>query len=242
MSTSAGPSPALTRPAPERGATDHTLRVPAIAANLLPREIVDSRRDRKVRRVVLAALAAFVAVLVAWYGLMSYQTSAARKTLASAEQDSQTTLRQQRAFADVIGVRAQSAVITGQLTALLATDLRWPALLTAVAQVAPAGVELTGVTGALTPTTGVAVGAAVIQLPNTSGARPVGTLTITGLALSAPAVAAYVDAVGKVKGLGNPMLGDMVLEDGQLKFSVRLDITSGAVGGGRYPATGSGGN
>jgi Tfp pilus assembly protein PilN len=237
MSTPTGSSPALTLPPPELATADRTLRVPAIAANLLPIEIVDSRRERKVRRVVLAALAAFVAVLVAWYGLMSYQTAAARTTLTNAEADSQSVLRQQRAFADVVSVQAESGAITSQLAALLATDLQWPRVLAAVAQAAPAGVVLTDVSGALASTTDAAAGVTVIQLPNTSGERPVGTLTVAGLASSAPAVAAYVDALAKIKGLGNPLLGDVTLKEGKLKFTVQLDLTSGALGG-RYSAAG----
>jgi Tfp pilus assembly protein PilN len=215
------------------------LRVPAIAANLLPVEIVEGRRDRKVRRVVLAALAAFVAVLVAWYGLMTYQTAGARTTLTGVEDDSQGVLRQQRAFADVVSVQAQSKVISSQLAVLLATDLQWPRLLAAVTQSAPAEIALTGVSGALTPKT-EAAGPAVIQLPNTSGERKVGTLTVTGLAQTALAVAAYVDALGKIKGLGDPLLGDVTAHDGQLHFTVLVDITASSLGG-RYSAAGAAG-
>jgi hypothetical protein len=58
-------------------------------------------------------------------------------------------------------------------------------------------------------------------------------------------VAAYVDALGKIKGLGNPLLGDMTRQEGLLRFTVRLDLTSAGLGGSRYSSgggTGSGGN
>jgi hypothetical protein len=244
MSTPTAPPSTLPLPPAELAAAAvRALRVPAITANLLPVEIVESRRERKVRRVVLAALGAFVAVLVAWYGLMSYQTATARTALTAVQDDSQAVLRQQRAFADVVSVQAESKVISSQLAVLLATDLQWPRLLAAVTHAAPAGVALTGLSGTLAPTTDTA-GPTVIQLPNTSGERPVGTLTASGLAPTALAVAAYVDALGKIKGLGNPLLGGVTRQDGRLHFTVQVDITSSALGG-RYPGgggTGPGGN
>jgi type IV pilus assembly protein PilN len=239
MSTPTGPPTVLTQAPPVdlAVAAQRALRVPAIAASLLPREIVEGRRDRRVRRTVLAGLAAFTAVLVAWYGLMTYQTSAAARMLADAEADSQAVVHQQRVFGDVVRVQAESQVITGQLAALLATDLQWPRLFGALTQAAPPGVQLTGLSGGLTVTTDGAV-SATVQLPNTSGERSVGTLTVTGTALTGPSVAAYLDALGKIKGLANPMLAGMVRQDGRLNFSVQLNITTGATGG-RYSAAGA---
>ncbi|HVQ89814.1 MAG TPA: hypothetical protein VMU51_02150 [Mycobacteriales bacterium] len=219
------------------------LRIPMIAADLLPLEVVESRRDRRVRGVVLVALASFVAVLVAWYALSAYQTSQARAALATAQQSGDAMLRQQRVYSEVVKVQAESAVITVQLASLLANDLQWSRLLDKVVASRPVGVTLTGVTGALTPTV-QAAGSAAIVLPDTTGERQVGTLTISGSAPDTVTVAAYVDALGKVKGLGNPLLGGVTSQSGKLtlQFTVQLDITSGALGG-RYQATsGSGGN
>jgi Tfp pilus assembly protein PilN len=241
MSTPTAAASTQARPPAELAAPGRPLRVPAIAANLLPVEIVESRRERKVRRVVLAALAAFVVVLVAWYGLTTYQTAAARTTLTAVEEDSQAVLRQQRVFADVVSVQGQSKVISSQLAVLLATDLQWPRLLAAVTRSGPAEIALTGVSGRLVPKTDVAA-RTVVQLPNTSGERKVGTLTISGLARTPVAVAAYVDALGKIKGLGDPLLGGVTAQDGQLHFTVEVDITSSALGGRYSAAAGSGGN
>lgn len=228
------PTAVILLPPESAAAAERALRVPAIAANLLPLEIVESRRDRKVRRVVAAAIAAFLAVLAAWFGLTSYQTSEARSAVTAAQDNGQALLRQQRSFAEVVSVQAESQAIASQLSGLLATDLRWSRLLTAVAQVAPPGVALTGVTGALT-SPAEAADAAAVRLPDTTGEKSVGSLTINGTAPDPFAVAAYLDALGKIKGLGNPQLDGATVVEGELRFSVRLDITSGALGG-RYPA------
>jgi Tfp pilus assembly protein PilN len=220
--------------------TDRSLRIPPIMANLLPLEIVDARRDRRMRRVVLAALASFVAVLVAWYALSAYQTRHARQTLAAAQQSGEAVLRQQRAFAEVVDVQAESKLITTQLAALLGTDLQWAKLLGAVESSAPAGVALTGMTGSITPTADAAAATAV-TLPNTTGLKAVGSLTVSGSATSQATIAAYVDALARITGLGNPLLSGVTTQNGQLQFSVRLDITSAALGGRYAISTGSAG-
>ena len=223
--------------------TERAPRMLSIAANLLPAEIVESRRGRKVRRAVLSALIVFAFLLSAWYGHARYQTSIARSDLTAAETDSEHVLRQQRDFAEVTSTQAGSKAIRTQLAALLADDLRWSSVLSAVRQQAPNGVAVTGVSGALAEKSGVAGGngSTAAQLPNTSGQKPIGTLTVTGLATSKAVVATYADALAKIPGLGNPLLGSVNLEDGALRFTVRLEITSSALGG-RYTSTGDNGS
>jgi hypothetical protein len=221
--------------------TEGPTRTLSITVNLLPPEIAESRRVRRVRRVVLSALAVVVALLAGWYGLASYQTVQARRGLDSAESDVQRLQRQQNAFADLIGVQRESQTIRTQLSALLASDLRWSGILTAVQNAAPAGVRLTNVAGALTPAAGsggaTGGGPAGAQLPNTTGRRLVGSLTVTGTAGNKAMVAEYVDRLGKVPGLGNPFLASSMPEDTAERFTVRLDITDATLGG-HYPSGG----
>lgn len=226
--------------------SDRTLRLLPIAADLLPPEIVDARRARKVRRLVLTGLLLFTLLIGAWYAAVRYQTATARESLAIAQSDAQRVLHQQRAFGEVVEVRAESREITTQLAELLATDLRWSRLVGAVQRAAPSGVALTGLSGTVTAGAEAArpsASAAAGQLPNTTGEQPVGTLTVSGTAGSKAAVAAYVDALAKIAGLGNPLVGGVTLEDGVLEFTVQLDITEGALGG-RHASggAGSGGN
>jgi hypothetical protein len=229
----------------EPAATGRAPRPLSIAANLLPAEIVDARRGRKLKRLVLSALLMFAVLLAGWDVQASYRTSAARSVLTGAEDTAERLLGQQRAFADVVSIQAESNAIRTQLGALLADDLQWSRLLAAVQGAAPGGVLLTGVTAALTPgTAGGAVASQAGQLPDTTGKKLIGTLTVSGSAASKAQVAAYVDALAKVPGLGNPLLGSANVRDGALQFSVRLDITAAALAGRYTPkgTTGSGGN
>ncbi len=216
-------------------------RVPPTAANLLPVEIIESRRLRKVRRIVLSALVAFALLLGAWFGQARYQTSEARQSLSVAQSDVQRLTRQQQAFATVVAVQAESQAIRKQLAVLLANDLRWARLFSSLRKAAPADVRITAAYGSLASgATGAASGggAAVPQLPGASGEKLIGTFTVTGSGATKPAVAAYVDALETVPGLANPLLGDANEQDGAVQFTVQLDITNAALGGRYTPKSG----
>jgi Tfp pilus assembly protein PilN len=214
------------------------LRIPAISANLIPGEIVEARRVRKIKRVVLSALAGVVVLLAAWYGVSYYQTSMARGDLSRAEQRAEALRREQKAFDELVRTQAESQAIRAQLSVLLANDLQWAGLVTAVRAAAPAGVEIIGLTCSVAQTGGQPARNAGGELPN-RGAEPViGTVTVTGLASSKPSVAAYVDALGTVAGLANPLLNSATQEGSRVRFTVDLNITRAALGGRFTPKAG----
>jgi Tfp pilus assembly protein PilN len=205
------------------------MRILPIAANLLPTEIVASRHGRRLRRAVIAALAGVVALLAAWYGLAVYQTGTARDGLATAQDTEQGLVRQQQSYTDLVETQARSKAIAAELASLMASDLRWSRLLSALQAAAPTGVSVTGVTGALD--TNDSTGTAAKAVPGRSTTDVLGTLTVTGTAPTRAAVAAYVDALAKVRGLANPLVGSATLENNVVQYSVRLDITKPSLGG-----------
>jgi hypothetical protein len=222
---------------PESAAPAETpSRTLSITVNLLPPEVVEARHVGTVRRIVLSALVVVVALLTGWYGVASYQTAAARGSLSSAESDVRRLERQQRDFADLVGIQKESQTIRNELSTLLASDLQWSAVLAAVQGAAPAGVQITNVAGALTSAgNGTGGGSTGPQLPNTTGRRLIGSLTLTGTASNKAAVAEYVNKLAAVPALGNPFIASSMPQDKVERFTVRLDITDSALGG-RYPS------
>jgi hypothetical protein len=186
------------------------LRIPPFSANLLPVEIVEARRVRKVKRVVVSALAGFVAVLVAWYAVAYYQTSAARSNLHEAESRTGTLRQQQKAFDELVKAQAESKAINTELSVLLGNDLQWAGLIAATRGAAPSGVQITGVAGTVAGTGVRTAQGAGATLPNSVPDKLVGTLTVTGTGTTKAVVASYIDAVAKVTGLANPMLSSAV--------------------------------
>ena len=214
-------------PPPER-----LLRNLSIAANLLPAEIVQTRRSRQARRSVISALVVFVVLLSAWYGATAYQTAAARTELSSVEGDVQRLTQNQNKFKDLVGVQAESRGINSQLRAVLATDLPMPALVGDVQNAAPSGIRVNTISVLLTSSHGNTP-----TLPTLTKDRIVGTLSVAGAGRDKATVAAYVDALSEIPGLANAVLGSANLQNGQVDFTVHLDITSCRLGG-RYTKAG----
>jgi hypothetical protein len=201
-------------------------RIPAVAANLLPVEIVEQRRGRRARRVALGSLVVIAILTTAWYGQARFQTAVVQESLRYTEDDTQRVVRQQRDFADLVATRAESQAIEGRLSGLLASDLQWSRLLFAIRLHAPRGVVVTGVVGALSDDTAAVEAAAA----RTAGAV-IGKLTVNGVGASQGVVATYVDRLGGIAGLGNPLLNSATVVENQVVFSVLLEINTSALGG-----------
>ncbi|MBT8224469.1 MAG: hypothetical protein KJO75_03035 [Dactylosporangium sp.] len=224
-------------PAETKAGADPALRIPAVVANLLPTEVLDLRRQRAVRRTVLAVLAGVIVLVAAWYGHARYSTAVARDHFDQAQEITQRLTEQQRAFSDVIEAQSESQMITRQLAEVLADDLPWSGLVRALQAAAPDGVLVTGAFGTLLSSTETSAGGPTGQLPSAGQDRQIGTLTVTASGGDENASAAYVDALGGVPGLANPFLGDATRQDGRVQFTVRLDITSAALGGRYAPSS-----
>ncbi len=211
-------------------APERTRRLLPIAADLLPVEIVDSRRARKARRSMLAGIAALVVVLSGWYGYAVYQTSVARVGLTGAEADVSRVQKRQDQFAALVRVQTETGTIRGQLSSLMTDDLPWSSLIGPALGDATGGVKIEEITGALVEAAATTPAGAV-QLPNTTGHKLVGQLTVKGFAPNKDGVAGYVDALARVPGLGNPYVTDATPHDGVVEFTVQLDVTDSVLGG-----------
>jgi hypothetical protein len=212
-------------------APDWTRRFIPITADLLPTEIVESRRARKVRRSVLAGLVALLVVLTGWYGFAVYQTSAARGDLNSANADITRLKSRQDQFRPLVQAQTEKSAIDGQLSALMATDLSWSALVGPALADGAGLVEIDDVTGALTDPKNVNPG--LVTLPNTTGRKLIGKFTVKGAATTKDDVARYVDALARVPGLGNPFVSNATPDEttGKVDYTIQLDVTDAALGG-----------
>jgi Tfp pilus assembly protein PilN len=207
-----------------------------ISADLMPPEIVNDRRDRKVRALVIVAVAAFTALLVGFYAITRYQTTLAEEDLANAQSEVTTLTQKQKDFKELTETKSASKKITDQLKVLLANDLQWGPLLTAIRGIAPDGVLVTGATAS------IAAGdmqANPNNLPKTYKDKQVGTLTLVGTSADKAKVAAFSEALGKVKGLGDPLVTNVAVSEDGFRYGIQVDITSAALGGRYTPASAS---
>jgi hypothetical protein len=211
---------------------ENPLRPVLIAADLLPQEILEGRRGRVVRRVVIAMFVFFVVGLGGWYGWETYQAGLARAELALVEDDVLRLQRQQTGYAEVVKARADSDAIRAQLEVLLARDLRWSRLLGTVDSLGTDGIRTDTITATLTEPESTPGGEAGQPPPAPTGDEPIGTLVITGTGESAEQVAGYADALASATGVANPLLNSATPVSGnKVQFTLHFDITAKALGG-----------
>jgi Tfp pilus assembly protein PilN len=233
-------------PAPEPTyATTGPARVVVIRADLLPEELIASRRLIGLKRNVALALVALLVLLVAWYAFSVWSTSKAKHDLGGIEQKAAQLQHQQAAYTPLVTAQSESAQISTALQKVMAGDLQWKNMLGVLRNSATHGITVDSIDATMTSGAagaGAAAGNAGLGVLNQSGKQQVGTLTITGTAPDKNTVAAYVDTLAKVTGLAAPFPASLTDAGGSFSFSVSVIITSDALGG-RYapPAANTGG-
>ncbi len=205
-------------------------RLLSITANLLPDEVVAARRARGVRTRVLIALTVIVGLLTGWYALSFVQLNNARNDRDAAIAEKAVLQERQKDYADVVDIQRESKAISGRLTALMATDLRWANLLTTLRTAGNGAVQINGVSGQLAATAGGAASAGTVKLPGIT-TDVIGSITVTGTCPDKDAVAQYVEALSKLDQFTNVYLTSVNTDDKKVQFSARLDITKKALGG-----------
>jgi hypothetical protein len=217
------------------------LRVLTISARLLPEEIVAARRARRTRGWVLVIVFLVAVLLGAWYADALRQKSTADDDLRGIAIEAAALQRSQNNdYADVVQVQGDTTTIDKQLTTLMAHDLPWATLLETVTSTGTAaGVEVTGITASLTAAGNNGAAAATTgatELPSTSGAATIGTVTVTGTAPDKTSVAKFVDRLAALATVANPFLTSATETKTGVDYSLQLDITNKALCG-RFTTT-----
>jgi Tfp pilus assembly protein PilN len=235
MSVLAPPESAAPAPEPA-AAVSASRRIVAIRADLVPEELVLTRRIRELKRRIMIGLAGLLVVLIVWYAVSGLGTSSARDDLSSAQQSTTDLHRQQAKFAPVVSAQAQATQISSSLQQLMVGDVRWESLLARIRASAKNGVVVANIDASMA----AIVDGTGLSVLNQTGKQAVGTLTISGTAKDQNAVAAYVEALGKVKGLAAPFPANVSNFDQAYAYSISVIITADALGG-RYVPTKTGG-
>ena len=230
---------------PPPSAPDAPMRYATIRANLLPDELIATRRVSVLKRRIAIGLAGLLVLLILGYGVSWWQTSSSHDGLAAAQRDTTALLNKQNSYTPLVDAQNQSATIQTALRKLMVGDLSWTDMIAVLAKSAGGGVLISQISGQLTA--GAAAGAAPTSggfgVLNETGKQAVGSITLTGTAPDKNAVAAFVDKLSVVPGLAAPFPASVsAVNDngvGSVQYSVSVLITSDALGG-RYsqPATG----
>ena len=212
-----------------------------ISANLLPDEVIASRRLAAFKRRVGMGLAGLLVLLLALYGVSVFQTSQARGHLSSEKSKSVKLKNDMAKFAPLLEAQSRSVATQGELKTLMAKDLSWHTLLVELSAAAvQSGVKIGDVHGSVKTATAAGAGAASgggLDVLNSTGQQHVGDLTITGTAPDKNALAAFVDRLSSQPGLAAPFPASATGQRGSLTYSVSVLVTTSALGGRFTPST-----
>jgi Tfp pilus assembly protein PilN len=204
--------------------TGDPLRLAPVVADLLPVEVFQSRRNRRVRRLVVFAMIVFTLLLAGWFA-GEYVRTVAQQADLDAANDTVTDLQvRQHQYDELQRVQQQTAAIESQLAAAMAIDIQWASILNSLRGSAPAGVNLTGI-GSTVANDPRAASAARSATATTT----IGSVTVNGIGTSKELVARYVDALATVDGFANPFLLSAAEEKDGVAFAVQVDITGAAL-------------
>lgn len=214
----APPAPGSPAPAAAQGNRVDWATVPRV--NLLPREIVDTRRFRVVKRVLIGAVL-FVGVLC---GLLTFweqsKVTEARDELELTQKQGAALKLEQSSYAKVPKVQSELDAALAARERALGTDVLWFTFLTDLAVNTPPGTVLQSVTISMDGTTAVsATGADPVTPPG------LGTVKVSGEASRFTDVASWLTATGEVSGLSGSQLQSAARTEGQMSAGAGDRIT-----------------
>jgi Tfp pilus assembly protein PilN len=168
--------------------------------NLLPLEIIQKRRFRRVRRMLGVMVVA--AVLICTGGVFWAQrgVSSATARLTTAQSEVTSLQTQAAKYSAVPEVVAQVEAAKTARTSAMGNDVLWYQFVNDLRGALPAGVAQEAVTVVLTQSAGSAVAA------NPLSPAGIGTLSITGSADQYQQISAWLDALTKITGVSAPTL------------------------------------
>jgi Tfp pilus assembly protein PilN len=201
----------------QRGA----LAVRSPRVNLLPREIEEAARFRRLQLAMGAAVAAAVVIVGGLYYQAHTGVSSAKAQLAAA-QARQTQLQSQlKSLANVQNVYTQVGIAKATLAAATSSEIRWSNYLTDLALKMPDNVWLTGISA--TETAAAPAAAATPALTSTG----IGTITFNGVAFKHDDVATWLDVLAQEHCWANPYFSNST--EGQLGTKTVVNFGSSVV-------------
>jgi hypothetical protein len=199
-----------------------------IHVDLTPVELLDSRRLRTVRRLIVAAFVLLLAGLGAADFLAAARVDTARTRLAD-EQTSNTRLQsQQRSYRGTVETENSINQIRTQLARLMARDVDVAAVSTAIGSRLPPGMTVAelGLSVTTDDRSGAgSAGSGGASNLDTSGQQHIGAVTLSGTARRMTDVSTLVDRLRTMNGVVEPYPTATQQTTKGVTFSVQLTLT-----------------
>lgn len=193
-----------------------------IAADLTPPELVDARRMKRLRQVIVLCLLAVVLVCIAGYAYAYVKHSAAKRDLDQATSQTGALRAQEDRYAGVTQIKATTADFRAKVAALSAKDVDLAALVSKVRKVLPNSMAMSQIS--ITMNTAGSAGGASASL-DTSGRLVIGTVTVSGYARSLNDLPGYVDRLETITGVTDVLPASNQRSETSATYSVSLNVT-----------------
>ena len=204
-------------------------RQSVVRVNLLPPEIEESRRSKRLRAGLGGALLLVVLGAGAGYAMTLGHVADANAALEAEQARTPGLQAAQAPYAEVPKVYAQLAEVVAVRDAVTANDVAWYRYVDGIAAGAPADTALTSVVFTLSGPSD-ATGAPAADPLAVSG---VGTLSVNGQTKSQDAVAAWMEGLTTLPGIVDPRLSSSTYdpESGLVSFTTTATVTADALSG-----------
>lgn len=216
------------RTAPEMTVT--TYQVPRV--NLLPPEITDARRLRRVQGGLAVGFGSVLALLAGAYLVTASGVAQATSELGVAQARTAQLLAEQARYAEVPQVAASTEAAQHARETAMAMDVHWYRYLDQLARTAPADVWL----GTVTATVNAPAAGAPAPVNADPLTQPgIGTVTFTGTTYEHAGVAAWLDVLGGTEGFSNPSFSEAARAElhgtDVVDFTSSVTVTTDALSG-----------
>ena len=201
--------------------------------NLLPPEIAEQRRFRKVQAGLGAGVLAALGVVGALTLLANGAVNDAQSDLDAAQAEQSRLKAQQAQYAEVPVVYAQVEAATAQLSQAMGNEVRWSYFLNDLSLKIPGKVWLTSMT-VTQNVDGAAASAVAPTVADTGYLEPgLGNVSFQGVGYSHNDVAAWLNALAKQNGLTQPYFTNSAKEaigsESVVNFTSQATITEEAL-------------
>lgn len=201
--------------------------------NLLPPEIAEAARFRKVQAGLAGGVLAAVGVVAMLYVGASGSLSEANSELETSQATGTQLQAETAKYRDVTAVYAQAAAAEAMLTSAMGEEVRYSQFLNDLSLTVPENVWIKDVVFAQAPVT-----------PGVGATEPgIGTVTFSGVGFKHDDVAVWLESLAKQKGYANPYFSNsteaLVGTRTTVNFSSTVTLTSDALSK-RYTAPAGG--
>lgn len=190
--------------------------------NLLPPEILEVRRFRRVRQGLGVAVLAVVAGAAIGTYWAQTEVDAAEQDLVTAQSTVSQLQREQQRYAEAPRVIAQVEAAQSARATAMASDVPWYQFLSRLAAAEPAGVNIASFTVSVT-------GAAPTAATGPLAEPGIGSIAMQGDASSYTKVASWLESVVRVRGLKGSTLSTATKQAAGEDQAADVTFSSGVV-------------